>query len=195
MKNIKIVIIPILLFLVHTSFAQIPSLDLDLKNASVTTQNDEIIVSTGKVTGKWKWTGKGFVSSGFKNLQSGKEWVNQPSEHLADWDLRIFEDDAELVSLTADISNDENFTSDHIRIVAEIEYSMSEKYYGESGLILRFEIWAYPEAPGFRTQISIKGQGAWFAPGIACSNDYLIDYLPVSTANLNKANGRILQRP
>ena len=128
MKKFKIVIIPILLFLVHGGFAQIPLVKLDLKNASVTTQNDEIIASTGKVSGKWKWTGKGFVSSGFKNLQSEKEWVNQTSDHLADWDLRIFGDDAKLVSLKADLSNDENFTSDHIRIVAEVEYSMPEKY-------------------------------------------------------------------
>jgi len=154
--------------------------------ASFKVENDEIIVSTGEVEGKWRWTGKGFVSSGFKNLASGKEWLNQQSEQLADWDLRIFEDEAKLISITAEPSTDENFTSEHIRVVAEIDYAMAEKYYGESGLRLRFEIWTYPQAPGFRTQISIKGQKSWFAPGIACSNDYLIDYLPVSTANLTR---------
>ena len=186
MRYNKIVIFLLLLFLAHTGFAQIPSIQLDLKEASVTTQNDEIIVSTGKVSGKWKWTGKGFVTNGFKNLKSGNEWVTRQPEHPADWDLRIFEGDVKLVSLTADISNDDNFTSEHIRIMAEIEYAMSEKYYGESGLRLRFEIWAYPEAHGFRTQISIKGERAWFASGISCSNDYLIDYLPVSSANLTR---------
>lgn len=186
MKNFKIVLTALMLFLVQLSSAQIPSVELDFKNASVTTQNDEIIISTGKVTGKWKWTGKGFVTTGFKNLQTGKEWVQQEPEHLADWDLRLFEDDVELVSVTADISTDDNFTSEHIRLVAETDYAMPEKYYPESGLRLRFEIWAYPDAPGFRTQISLKGNGAWFAPGIACSNDYLIDYMPVSTTNLTR---------
>jgi hypothetical protein len=186
MKNIKLAIIPIILFFVHSGFAQIPSVNLDFKNASVTSQNNEITVSTGKITGKWKWTGKGFVSTGFKNLQSGKEWVNEQPEHLADWDLRIFEDDAELVSFTADISNDDNFTSEHIRIIAEMDYAMPEKHYGESGLRLRFEIWAYPDAPGFRTQLFLKGIKSWAAPGIASSNDYLTDYLPVSTADLTR---------
>ena len=73
MKIIKITLIPIFLFLAGTGFAQIPSVVLDLENASVETQNDEIIVSTGIVSGKWKWTGKGFVSTGFKNLQTNKE--------------------------------------------------------------------------------------------------------------------------
>lgn len=154
--------------------------------ASYKVEKDEIIVSTGNVEGKWRWTGKGFVSTGFKNLDSGKEWVDRQSEYLADWDLRTFEDDAELVSVIADTSDDDNFTSEHLRVVAEIDYAMSEQYYPESGLRLRFEIWVYPEAPGFRTQVSIKGLRAWFAPGIACSNDYLIDYLPVTTANLTR---------
>ena len=170
----------------QASFAQIPAVELDFNEASVTTQNNEIIISTGKVTGKWKWTGKGFVSTGFKNLSSGKEWINRQPEHLADWDLRVFDDDVELVSITADTSDDENFTSDHISVVAEMDYAMADKYYGESGLRLRFEIWAYPGAPGFRTQISIKGLRSWFAPGIACSNDYLIDYLPISTSHLKR---------
>ena len=159
---------------------------LELGHASFKVEKDEIIVSTGEVEGRWRWTGKGFVSSGFKNLQSGKEWVDQQSERLADWDLRIFEDNVEFVSLIAEPSDDESFTSEHIRVLAEIEYEMAENYYGESGLRLQFEIRAYPGAPGFRTQISIKGQGAWFAPGIACSNDYVIDYLPVSTSNLTR---------
>lgn len=92
MKNFKIVLTALILFLVQLSSAQIPSVELDFKNASVTTQNDEIIISTGKMTGKWKWTGKGFVTTGFRNLQTGKEWVNQQPEHLADWDLGIFKD-------------------------------------------------------------------------------------------------------
>ncbi len=186
MRNIKLLLMSTLLLLVHACFAEIPTIELDFKSASVTTQNDEIIVTTGKVTGKWKWTGKGFVSTGLKNLLSENEWVNEQSEHLADWDLSLFEDDVELVSLTADISNDDNFTSQHIRIVAEMDYDMPEKHYGESGLRLRFEIWAYPDAPGFRTQLFLKGIKSWAAPGIACSNDYLIDYLPVSTADLTR---------
>lgn len=159
---------------------------ISFNESSFRVEKDEIIVSTGNVEGKWKWTGKGFVTSGFRNLISGKEWVDQPSEQLADWDLRIFGDEAKLGSITAETSNDEDFTSEHLRVVAEIDYEMPEKYYGESGLKVQFEIWAYPGAPGFRTQISLKGTRAWFAPGIACSNDYVIDYLPVSATDLTR---------
>jgi len=186
MIRIRIVLISMLMFFVHAGFAQIPSIDLVLKNASVSTQGNVITISTGKAEGKWQWTGKGFVSTGFKNLQTDKEWVNQQSEYLADWDLSLFEDEAELVSLTADISNDDNFTSQHIRLRAEMDYDMPEKLYDESGLRLRFEIWAYPDAPGLRTQLFLKGINSWAAPGIASSNDYLIDYLPVSTAGLTR---------
>lgn len=40
------------------------------------------------------------------------EWVTEPPGHLADWDLRIFEDEVELVSIKAETSNDEDFTSE-----------------------------------------------------------------------------------
>ena len=186
MKNIHILLTAFILFTTHLAFAEIPAVELSLKNASVSTQGNVLTISTGKAEGKWKWTGKGFVSTGFKNLQTDKEWVTQQSELLADWDLSLFEDDVELVSLTADISNDDNFTSQHIRIVAEMDYAMPEKQYGESGLRLRFEIWAYPDAPGFRTQLFLKGIKSWAAPGIACSNDYLTDFLPVSTTDLTR---------
>jgi hypothetical protein len=157
-----------------------------LGKASAAAQKNELIISTGTVQGRWKWTGKGFVTTGFKNLQTGKEWVNQEPGYPADWDLMIFEGDVKLVSVKADISTDEGFTSEHIRVAAEMDYGMSEKYYPGSYLRVRFEIWAYPEASGFRTQLFVKGMQQWSAPGIACSNDYLADYLPVSARDLNR---------
>ena len=176
MKNLKTVkLIKYLFFLglvlilsmsiPKTVTAQVKSADevlngleqMNFKQSSVSIQENELLVSTGIVEGRWTWTGKGFVSTGFKNLQTDKEWVSKQPEHLADWDLSLFDDDVELVSLTADISNDDNFTSQHIRIIAEMDYAMSGKHYGESGIRLRFEIWAYPDAPGFRTQLFLKG--------------------------------------
>ncbi|MEX2428817.1 MAG: hypothetical protein WD577_11275 [Bacteroidales bacterium] len=178
MKNSKIVLSALMLFLVHVSYAQIPGVNLDFKNASVATHNNEIIVSTGEVTGKWQWTGVGFVTTGFKNIADDKEWVTKKPRYLADWDLAPFKNaEAQLINLDAEISDDNNFTSQHIRVTAEIEYPESE-------LGLRFEIWAYPGAPGLRTQVFLKGIGRYFAPGNACSNNYRIDYLPVSSENL-----------
>jgi len=165
---------------VIVSHAQIPSINQRLEIASVITHNDEIIVSTGIVRGRWKWTGKGFVTTGFKNLIVDKEWVNEEPAYPADWDMALFENgDAHLILLDAGVSTDDNFTSQHMRIVAEIEYPASE-------LAVRFEIWAYPNAPGFRTQLLVKGVGQFFAPGIACSNDYRVDYIPVSVKGLTR---------
>ena len=125
MKNVQLSLW--LLLVACASSAQIPTISLDSGASSARTRNDEIVVSTGQVTGKWKWTGKGFVTTSFKNLQTDTEWVNPQSELLADWDLRLFEGDVQLVSLTADVSDDDHFTSRHIRITAEIDYALSEK--------------------------------------------------------------------
>ena len=51
MKHIKLLTL-LIFFLVHLSYAQVPCVELALKNAFVTTKNDEIIISTGKVTGR-----------------------------------------------------------------------------------------------------------------------------------------------
>ncbi len=179
MKNYRDLIILIVIFgIILIAHAEIPDVELRLENASVITQDDELIVSTGIVSGRWKWTGKGFVTTGFKNLKVDKEWVVEEPVYPADWDMALFENgDATLTLLEADTSTDDHFTSQHMRIAAEIEYPASE-------LAVRFEIWAYPNAPGFRTQLFVKGIQRFFAPGIACSNDYRVDYVPVSLHGL-----------
>ena len=58
---------------VIVSHAKIPAINQRLENASVMTQDDEIIVSTGIVSGRWIWTGEGFVTIGFKNDKDDKE--------------------------------------------------------------------------------------------------------------------------
>ncbi|MCK4921277.1 MAG: alpha-galactosidase, partial [Bacteroidales bacterium] len=184
MKNIHILITALILFIAHLGFAQLPNIGLELKNASVSTQGNVLTISTGKAEGKWQWTGNGFVSIGFKNLEDGREWATKDARHLADWDLRIFDGKPELKSLKADVSTDEDFTSEHIRIVAEMEYPMAVEQYPSSKLGVRFEIWAYPDAPGFRTQLFVQGKGQWVGPGIASSDDYRADYLPMSFEGL-----------
>ncbi len=157
-----------------------------LKQASVSIQENELVVSTGIVEGRWTWTGKGFVTSGFKNLITQKEWVTEEPGYMADWDLRLFENDPSLVSLSAEVSTDDHFTSEHLRIIAEMDYDMPEEMYPESGLRVRFEIWAYPDAPGLRTQLFLGTTGNWVQPGIASSEDYRIDYLPLSLSGLKR---------
>ena len=50
-------------------------------NAIFQFSDSTISVSTGKVERKWSWTGSGFVTSSYKNLISGKEWVGKNDKH------------------------------------------------------------------------------------------------------------------
>ena len=57
---------------------------------------------------------------------------------------------AKMISLVARKNNDEEFTSEHLEVIAEIGYP-------DSGVTLQYRIWAYPGAPGIRTQLWVKG--------------------------------------
>lgn len=165
--------------------------DLALRNtklgsASVRVEGNELVVATGRVEGRWKWTGEGLVTSGLRDLKTRREWITQEPVHAADWDLRLFAGRPALKALTADVSTDDGFTSEHLRIIAELDYPLPAEHHPNSGLRVRFEIWAYPDAPGLRTQVSLGTWGQWVAPGIATSDDYRIDYLPLSVGGLNR---------
>lgn len=157
-----------------------------LKRATVAIEGDELVVSTGRVEGRWQWTGEGLVTCGLKDLKTRREWITQEPGYAADWDLRLFTGRPELKALTAEVSTDHGLTSEHLRITAELEYALPQDQYPNSGLRVRFEIWAYPDAPGLRTQVSLGTWGQWVAPGIASSDDYRIDYLPLTLAGLQR---------
>jgi len=157
-----------------------------LGRASVHIEGHELVVSTGTVEGRWTWTGEGFVTSGLKNLRTQREWMTQKPAYPADWDLRLFSGRPELVSLRAEVSTDDGFTSEHLRVIVELKYPLPEEMYPGSGMRVRFEIWAYPQSPGLRTQLTLGTSGSWVAPGIATSDDYRIDYLPLTLAGLQR---------
>jgi hypothetical protein len=50
---------------------RLPNIHRVYLGTSAVTEGQEISVSTGVVQGKWKWTRKGFVTSGFRNLATG----------------------------------------------------------------------------------------------------------------------------
>jgi hypothetical protein len=135
-----------------SSGADFQPLQRSFGGASVQASGDELLVSSGAVERRWCWTGRGLVTSGLRDLRSGNEWIDQTGDPRADWDFPgLTEGDAKLISLTARESDDEGFTSRHLEVVAEIEYS-------QTGVALKYVIWAYPDAPGLRTQIWLKGE-------------------------------------
>ncbi len=123
-----------------------------------------LTVSTGTVTRQWHLSRRGLQTV---SLRLGAQEYAPTRTHGAtacDWDFGPL-GECKLVSLSADLDDDERFTSDHLRVVAEFEYP-------EGGLRLRYAIWAYPGAPGLRTQCRLKalaaydGAGATFDPQV-----------------------------
>lgn len=130
-----------------------PGINAKLDRAFARTEGNDLVVSTGRIERRWAWTGHGFVTTGMKDLQSGKEWVNVRPAHGSDWNYPgLLPEDAraELLSLSARENDDEGFTSRHLEVVAEIHYP-------ERGLTLKQTIWVYPGASGLRQQLWAKG--------------------------------------
>jgi hypothetical protein len=150
-KNILLVIG--LVGICSIAYPQLPRLNEVYKATSVQTKNNELIVSTGKVSRTWEWTGKGLVTTEFVNLETGKKWTNVEADFSSDWAFYdiIGEVPAKLVNLEVRQSDDEGFTSPHLEIVAEIEYPSVASF-------VKYQIWAYPKGPGIRTQLWVKGE-------------------------------------
>lgn len=164
----------------------LPELHHKLNQASVITSGEVLTVSTGKVERSWRFTGKGLVTIGLKDITSGRQWCTKDPAFSSDWWLPgLIEDSTScrLVQLTAVTDNDDTFTSDHIRILAEFRYS--------SQIELVYEIWIFPGAPGIRTQLHAKElQGMDRSLNLKRSNkktgDDRLEYLPVDFRNLDR---------
>ena len=163
-------------------FGKLDNLSLKLANANVKTKNNLLVANTGVIERCWEWTGKGFVTVSLKQLDSGKQWVNTNNQKsFCDWDLPEFIDNtsvANLTKLTAKKSTDNDFTSEHIEILAEIKYPKSK-------LVLQYVIWVYPDSSGIRTQLrvkALKGFNGKTEPNI----DGCVDSLNISPVNLKR---------
>jgi len=164
-----------------TVFGNIDSLSLKFDSACVKTKNNLLIVNTGLIERRWKWTGKGFVTVSLRKLDSGHQWANTNTEHLCDWSLPGIIDNssnAKLTKLTAVKSDDNGFTSEHIEVVAEIKYPKSK-------LVLQYIIWVYPDSPGIRTQIRAKVLDG-FKAGPISNIAGCIDFIPVLRETLKR---------
>ncbi|MCX7016348.1 MAG: hypothetical protein NTW86_27965, partial [Candidatus Sumerlaeota bacterium] len=147
----------------------------ELGKANVRTEGNDLIVDTGAVRGRWRWTGHGLVTVGLRNDATGKEWAAAP-RFAADWDLGGLggeEAEARLIDLSAAPSADEGFTSEHVEVVAEIEYPAAH-------VRAQHVIWAYPGAPGLRTQLRLKALDGFDADRSFDANAARIDYLPLN---------------
>ncbi|MFI3303485.1 MAG: hypothetical protein SNF68_03190 [Rikenellaceae bacterium] len=130
----------------------LPEVDLKLESAYVRTNGDQLIVGTGRIERVWSICREGLSTHSISNLDSGKEW--RSNSKICDWEVAgLTNNDAQLISITATKSNDDNFTSDHIDVVAEFLYP-------NSATTVKYHIWVYPDAPGVRTQLYVKGNAS-----------------------------------
>ncbi len=137
-----------LICLCSCSLKKLPEQSITNGSATVFTENDQLIISTGKVERTYQLTPYGLVTKSFRNISSDTEWIKANPKLLCDWSIDGYSQ-ANLVSLNSFISDDEKFTDSHICVEAEFEYPKNH-------LMLKYIVWAYPGAEGLRTQIQLK---------------------------------------
>jgi hypothetical protein len=82
-------------------------------------------------------------------LQSGQNFVGRNSGLLSDWKYPCLSERAYLKNISAKVSDDNGFTSQHIEVTANFIYPFDK-------LNIQYIIWIYPDAPGIRTQLFMK---------------------------------------
>tara|TARA_R110002051_G_scaffold325487_2_gene428177 strand:+ start:884 stop:2953 length:2070 start_codon:yes stop_codon:yes gene_type:complete len=144
----------LLLILVNKAWAvtlDFPEIDVRLQDARVLTNGNKLVVSTEYFKRVWQYTNHGFMTVSITSPENKKEWITQDHPFKTDWSLPGLIDShvgCKLSRLTANIGNDDGYTSEHIEVVAEMAY--------DTGVLLRYIIWVYPNSPGIRTQIQVK---------------------------------------
>jgi hypothetical protein len=131
----------------------LPKLDCSLNDARAHTDGDRLIVTTGKVRRTWRWTSNGFVTMSFADVTSGRAWEAEPAG--CDWQMLEADDapPADLRSLRAIVQDDEGFTSEHVCVTGEVAYP-------DANIVVKWQVWAYPGAPGIRTHLAAKAIAA-----------------------------------
>ena len=139
--------------------ASAPSLTT-LGHAKVEISRRRILVSTGKMERVWHWTSTGLATLSLRDQVTGKEWAAQPS-HRCDWDLPGAPTNGvrgELVGSAVHVSDDDGFVEKHLELVSTIRYE-------QAGLEVEHVVWAFPDAPGLRTQLRVRALPGYHPEG------------------------------
>lgn len=131
---------------------ELPRLEAVYDSARVRAADGQLEITTGAVTRHWQWTGHGLLTREVTDESNGHSWSRESLPLPADWTPPGGDTapaDAVWMDVTARESDDEGFTSGHLEVTALIRYP-------STGQTLRYVIWAYPGAPGLRTQLHVK---------------------------------------
>ncbi|MFO1523670.1 MAG: NPCBM/NEW2 domain-containing protein [Kiritimatiellia bacterium] len=162
--------------------------------ASVRCGTNEMTVSTGVIERTWKWTGRGLVTTGLRDLRSGVQRAKAPAR-ACDWDLPGLLNDSTpgvLIGSTVRESDDEGFSGRHLEVVNTIRYEQAR-------LQIQHVVWVFPGAPGLRTQIRARALPGFDPKGLPdrdgtytdCGATFLkpgprADYLPLDFTVANE---------
>jgi hypothetical protein len=158
---------------VNTSDAVLPALECEIGSARVTASGLDLKIETGRIERSWRLTENGLVTTSLRSSRTGREWTIPPVRSC-DWSLERFGlagTKATLIRLTARPVRYDPYTSDRLEVTAEFDYS---------GLTLRYTVWAYPSAPGLRTQLAVKG----IPRSAASAGPAAADCLPIDCSRL-----------
>ena len=160
-----------------------------LETASANFAQGALAVSTGRIARTWRWTGKGLVTVGLRDVTGNTDRIARSPAHACDWDLPGAISDksqAELLSVTIQPDDDEGFSGKHLEVVSTIRYPAAK-------LAIQHVVWVFPDAPGLRVQLRAKALPGFNPKQVAAGADRLcqsyggtllapgprIDYLPL----------------
>lgn len=128
------------------------SLHASLGHARVETKDDELVISTGRMTRVWHWTGKGLATTKLQDHGNAQTYDNANSVPVCDWTLPGLineKSEGQLIGMEAHVANDDGFTNQHIEVTSTIRYETAK-------LEIKHIIWVFPDATGIRTQLQVK---------------------------------------
>ncbi len=170
----------ILLYVPALASKKLPDLDETFGRSFARTDDNILIVSTGKIEQQWRLTDRGLSTIHLKDLINGQEWIRFYDEKLCDWNIPHLTDGRVFVkSIDAMESNDNGFTSDHLQVIVSMEYPQCHT-------VAEYVIWLYPDSPGIRTFLRFKGQQNFESPDSVSSNAAQIQMFNMDMANIKR---------
>lgn len=158
-------------------------MDTTYSDSCAVYEGGELVVSNSLFERRWRWTGKGFVTTRVVSGQTGRVWTREQTAIDCDWLLPGYDhsQQATLTKIEAKVSDDEGFTSKHIEVVAEMTYA-------EVNMALRFTVWIYPATPGIRSQLSLKALDGYTqeAGDAVVGSHHRLDFAPVDFSGLQR---------
>ena len=160
----NIIKISLLVFVITFSGGLRAKTVTELCPASACFESNRLMVTTGVMRREWQWTGQGLLTTSLRDLRSGKEWTKSSDRFTCDWSFpgnagTMGGIDATLVGVEIRVSDDDGFTGKFVEVVSTIRY---ETLHVE----VQYVVWAFPGAPGLRTQLRVKALAGFDPKGL-----------------------------